>query len=135
MNILRISIILLFISGCSGLSVKDQATVDLLYVETLGAVVDNNPQYKPMLLDLANEAKAALASHTAITKGGASQWLVNHLTNRFANDSTNPRIKRLLLVVLATYMPDWENSTLSFLSQADIDNLNHAIDETILALQ
>jgi hypothetical protein len=123
----------LALSGCAGMKPNDKVVADVVYVETLGSVFDNNAQYKPIVLDIAKEAKAALDAHTVITKDGATQWLIAHLTARFANDSTNPRIKRLTMLVISIYMPGWENSVMSLVSADDRAILEHVIDLTILA--
>lgn len=123
----------LTLSGCAGMKPNDKLVADVVYTETLGAALDNNPQYKPIILDLAKEARAALNAHTIITKDGATQWLIAHLTAKFANDSTNPRIKRLSMILISVYMPGWEDSLLSRVSDEDRATLKHVIDLTILA--
>ena len=119
--------------SCAGMKPNDKAVADVIYIETLGSVLDANPQYKPIVLDIAKEAKDALAAHIVITKDGASKWLIAHLTARFANDATSPRIKRLSMIVLSTYMPGWEDSIMALVSADDRATLEHVIDLTIIA--
>jgi hypothetical protein len=125
----------LTLSGCAGMKPNDKLVADVVYTEALGAALDNNPQYKPMILDLAKEAREALAAHedSVITKDGATQWLITHLTAKFANDITNPRIKRLSMILISIYMPGWEDSLMAIVSTEDRATLAHVIDLTILA--
>lgn len=119
--------------SCAGMKPNDKVVADVVYIETLGSVLDQNPKYKPIVLEIANEAKQALAAHTVITKDGASKWLIEHLTARFANDATSPRIKRLSMIVLSTYMPGWEDSIMALVSAEDRATLEHVIDLTVIA--
>jgi hypothetical protein len=115
---------LAFLFGCAGLSPKDQVVADAVFVEALGAALDNNPAYKPIVLKIAQDAQTALESNAVITHDAAAQWVLNQIVTKLGD---NPRVKRLSFVLLSAYMPDWSGSTMQFVTIDQKKILEHVI--------
>lgn len=129
MKYLMMFIVLLTV-GCAGMQPKDQVVADAVFVEALGAMLDNNPTYKPIVLQIATDAQAALEGTTIITHDAAAKWLLDQITAKLGD---NPRVKRLTFVLLSAYMPNWSGSAMQFVTADQKKILEHVIYLTAVA--
>ncbi len=126
---------ILILVSCATLKLSDQQLADGMITEAIGSMLDNNPKYKPIVADLAKEAKTALDAHLFVTQGGASTWLINHLQEKFKNDTQNPRLKRIIFLIAKAYMPGWESALTSSITPAQKTQLYNLINIVSMAVQ
>lgn len=135
-KLISLMVLLGFLSACAGMTPQQQASADALYKIALRRVITANPKYKEPVLNVLNAGKAALATNSIMTQDGVAQWISAQVAKRFKNpDGTiDPDIQDLTYLLLSSYLPQWQGSTLKVLNADDRKMLSDLIDMSIMVV-
>ena len=107
----------LLISGCaSKMQDSDKLAAEALFVESLSMMFDNNPELRAPALKIAQEGIDLLNGKAVVTRAGVVKWITEQVSEKVGQ---NKHMTRVMYILLNNYLPQWQDSTLNFISEAD----------------
>jgi hypothetical protein len=109
---------MLFVAGCGGIQMKDsdKLAAEAIFVESLSMMFDNNPELRAPSIKIAQEGIDLLNGKAVATRSGVVKWITDQVS---AKVGQNKHMTRVMYILLNKYLPQWQDSTLNFISDAD----------------
>lgn len=119
--------------GSNKLKPSDQVVADTVMIEALGAFFDANPSYKTTTIKIVTDGVELLNGTKVATRAGVIGWIKDQVSANFGDDNSNKHLKRVMVILLDAYLPQWDQTTLNFISADDKTLLLHLADIVTLA--
>lgn len=116
------------ISGCAtyqNLKPEDKNDADVGIQLVVGMILDQNPNYKPIVKQIVTDGLAVLDGTNLVTRDGVITWITTQINSKL--DKSNPRIQLFMSVLLNRYLPHWDSTTAPIIpiTSSDRDTLKH----------
>jgi hypothetical protein len=124
-----------FMAGCAGkMKDADKMAAEAVFVEALGAMFDANPEMRAPAIKIATEGIDLLNGKSVVTRAGVVKWVMDQVS-AMSPSGPNKHMNRVMYILLNNYLPNWEDSTLNFISDADKSLLNQLANDVLVAAE